>query len=105
MPDSKVLPDAGNAQRPKRRPPNAGRGRVKGVPNKITRSVKEALQLAFEGIGGVPALMRWGEANPSAFYPIWVRIAPQEHDITSNGQTLEALVSSSRKIPSPAPDE
>lgn len=81
----------------------AGSGRKPGSVNKTTRSVKEALQLAFEGIGGVPALMKWGEANPSAFYPIWVRIAPQEHDITSNGQTLEALVSSSRKILPPAP--
>ena len=97
--DSRVLPDADALAAPaaKRRPPNAGRGRKKGVPNKMTRSIKEAMQLAFDGMGGVPALIRWGRKNPSAFYPIWSRLAPQEHDVTSNGKTLEALVAASRR--------
>jgi hypothetical protein len=72
-------------------------GRKKGTPNKATASVKQALTEAFEGLGGVPALIEWGKDNKAAFYPLWVRIAPQEHDITSNGKTLEALVSTSRR--------
>lgn len=39
-----------------RRPPNAGKGRAKGSKNKTTVAVKQALMLAFDGIGGVPAL-------------------------------------------------
>jgi hypothetical protein len=35
---------------------NRGKGRKKGVPNKTTVACKEALQLAFQGIGGVSAL-------------------------------------------------
>jgi hypothetical protein len=35
---------------------NAGRGRPPGLPNKYTASAKEALEAAFEGLGGVPLL-------------------------------------------------
>lgn len=33
----------------KRRPPAAGIGRKKGVPNKLTREVREVLKVAIEG--------------------------------------------------------
>lgn len=42
---------------------NRGKGRKKGVPNKTTVACKEALQLAFQGIGGVPALQTWAKLN------------------------------------------
>lgn len=35
----------------KRRPPAAGKGRAKGVPNKTTRALKEAILLAAERVG------------------------------------------------------
>lgn len=72
-------------------------GRQKGSANKITTSVKEALIEAFRLRGGVPALKAWADENPTAFYGLWGRMLPQEHDVTSNGQTLEALVSGSRR--------
>jgi hypothetical protein len=62
----------------KRRPPNAGKGRVKGVPNKTTRAVKEALWHAYEGVGGAEALKTWAEANPTEFYKLWGRMLPTE---------------------------
>ena len=68
-------------------------GRVKGTPNKNTASCKEALQLAFEGIGGVPALTEWGrqDENRGEFYRIWSRIIPQE--IQHTGElTLTAII-------------
>jgi hypothetical protein len=40
--DSKVQPPA------KRLPPNAGKGRVKGVPNKVTGKVRQAIQAVLE---------------------------------------------------------
>lgn len=55
-----------------------GPGRPKGVPNKSTRAVKEALVLAFEGIGGVPALATWAKKNRSEFYKLWGRMLPLE---------------------------
>lgn len=73
-PDSKVLANAGTP----RKPPNAGKGRKKGVPNKSTKAAKEALALAFEGLGGVPALTAWAQENQSDFYKLWVRLLPTE---------------------------
>ena len=72
--DSKVLASTGNA----RKPPNAGKGRKKGVPNKSTKAAKEALALAFEGLGGVPALTAWAAENQGEFYKLWVRLLPTE---------------------------
>jgi hypothetical protein len=43
-------------------------GRRKGTPNKNTAAVKEAIEQAFEHIGGVPALVAWAEKNPTLFY-------------------------------------
>lgn len=55
-----------------------GPGRKKGVPNKRTQAVKEALELAFEGIGGVPALQTWATTNETEFYKLWVRMLPTD---------------------------
>jgi hypothetical protein len=33
----------------KRKPPNAGKGRVKGVPNKVTADVRRAFTMLLEG--------------------------------------------------------
>lgn len=50
--------------------------RPKGSPNRTTREVKEALQMAFEGIGGVDALERWAKENPTPFYQLWGKLLP-----------------------------
>jgi len=41
--------------------------------------MREAYALAFEGLGGVDALVRWGRRNPARFYPLAARLIP--HDI------------------------
>lgn len=83
--DSTVVPNTAH-----RTPPNAGKGRKKGVPNKITASVKQALTEAFERLGGVPALVSWGERNPDGFYGLWGRLAPRE--VEMSGPEGAALV-------------
>ena len=55
-----------------------GIGRQKGVPNKSTRAVKEALQEAFEGLGGVPSLIAWAKEEPTEFYKLWTKLLPAE---------------------------
>ena len=64
------------AGRPKGIPKTGGR--QKGTPNKATASVKEALQLAFEGIGGTAKLQEWAQENPTKFFEIWSKLLPQE---------------------------
>jgi hypothetical protein len=64
----------------------AGPGRPKGSQSKITASAKEAIQLAFEGMGGVRALIEWARdtRNRGIFYSqIWPKILP--HEITGPG--------------------
>lgn len=59
---------------------NAGKGRKKGSVNKTTKEAKEAIELAFEGIGGVNALILWAEDNKSVFYSqVWPKLLPIQH--------------------------
>lgn len=55
-----------------------GPGRPKGVPNKTTMAVKEALSLAFEGLGGVNRLTVWARDNETEFYKLWAKMLPTE---------------------------
>ncbi len=71
--DSKIQGSAG-----KRLPPNAGKGRKKGVPNRITRTVREALEAAFHEAGAEEYLLRQAEANPQAFMGLLAKLLPSE---------------------------
>lgn len=53
-------------------------GRKRGTPNKLTRSVKLALEESFTKMGGIAALVRWGKENPTEFYKLWAKILPVE---------------------------
>lgn len=68
---SKVL---GGAER--RKPPNAGKGRVKGVPNKITAELKDMILQALDGAGGVEYLIKQADASPSAFMALVGKVLP-----------------------------
>lgn len=53
-------------------------GRQKGTPNKLTASVKEAIEAAFRGVGGAEYLMRQAEENPQAFLTLLGKIIPAQ---------------------------
>lgn len=80
--DSKVLKSA------MRRPPNAGKGRRKGVPNKTTAAVKDmilqALNEAHEG-GGVAYLKDQASKNPTAFLTLVGKLIPLDVNATIAG--------------------
>jgi hypothetical protein len=57
---------------------NAGKGRPKGAKNKTTAAVKNALTKAFDQLGGVPSLVKWGKENQTEFYKLWAKLLPQE---------------------------
>lgn len=59
--------------------PNAPKGRAKGVPNKTTKSAREAFAIAFDGIGGAKSLTAWAMENQTEFYKLYARLIPQEH--------------------------
>jgi hypothetical protein len=53
-------------------------GSRKGKPNKLTSSVKTALETAFEELGGVESLVNWGRKNRGDFYHLWVKMLPKD---------------------------
>ena len=69
--DSKLVAGAG-----KRKPPNAGKGRPKGVPNRVTMQLKDMILQALDGAGGAAYLQRQADENPSAFLTLVGKVLP-----------------------------
>ena len=57
-------------------PPNAGKGRVKGVPNKVTRELKDMILGALDKAGGVKYLQAKAETHPAAFLALVGKVLP-----------------------------
>ena len=70
------------------RPPAAGRGRKHGELNRTTVAVKEALSLAFDGIGGIPALVTWACEHPTEFYKLYVKLLPRNVTMEPDSNTI-----------------
>ncbi len=58
------------------RPPNAGKGRKKGVPNKFTGALKEMILEALKQAGGVEYLTKRADDNPAAFLTLVGKVLP-----------------------------
>ena len=77
-------------------------GRKPGTPNKITKGVREALTVAFDRVGGVAALVRWGKENPTEFYKLWGKLLPQQvkQELTgANGGAVQVDANHTINIP------
>lgn len=59
------------------RPPNAGKGRPVGVPNKNTTAAKDAIALAAAGLGGTARLIAWAQEDPQNERAFWSSIYPK----------------------------
>ncbi|EJF90938.1 hypothetical protein [Bartonella melophagi] len=86
--------DTGSDNCVKVRPPNAGAGRVKGVPNKTTRILKEAVIKAAEQAGskyGTEGLISYLERQalkcPAAYLALLGKILP----LQVTGENNEAI--------------
>lgn len=58
------------------KPPNSGR--KPGQPNRTTIRAKQVFQEAFDGLGGVEALIAWARKNKTEFYRHYARLIPHE---------------------------
>lgn len=55
---------------------NAGKGRPKGSPNKLTADVKSMILQALETSGGVDYLVMQARDNPTAFMTLVGKVLP-----------------------------
>ncbi len=69
-----------------------GGGRPKGSQNKTSVAAKEALQMAFEGIGGVQALTKWAkdEKNQGEFFKLYAKLLPV--DMKHSGDIVSRII-------------
>ncbi len=77
----------------KRLPPNAGKGRPKGSPNKATASVKAALEASLAELGGIQWFVQLARTNPDAYVRLLLQIlpkaAPESADMDAGGEILD----------------
>lgn len=59
-----------------------GPGRPKGSQNKSSVAAKLAFQHAFDGLGGVDALMEWARDNQTEFFKLYSKLIPQDVNAT-----------------------
>lgn len=65
------------------KPPNAGKGRKKGVPNKATAQLKDAILNAFVTVGGETYLAGVAKDDPKTFCALLGKVLPMQ--VTGEG--------------------
>lgn len=69
----------------------AGPGRPKGIPNKVTQSVKEAIENAFQELGGMSYLVHVGKTDPRTFCALLSKLLPTKLSNADGSPLLAAL--------------
>lgn len=77
----------------KRKPPAAGIGRAKGVPNKMTRDLKEMILSALEQAGGAKYLMERAKdvKTASAFLTLVGKVLPLQITGPKDGPVIARI--------------
>lgn len=66
----------------KRKPPAAGKGRPKGAVNKLTKTIREAVEISFAQIGGADWLAKMADDQPVAYMTLLGKVLPQQIEHT-----------------------
>ena len=82
----------------------AGKGRPKGVPNKSTIAIKEAILAALDKVGGVEYLARQADENPTAFMGLVGKVLPLQVVGDKDNPLALAVQMIERRIVDNAPD-
>ena len=65
-------------------------GRVKGTPNKLTRSFKELVQSTYETLEeSGEGMLKWAQANKTDFYKIASKLIPTEMAVKAEITEIE----------------
>ncbi len=70
----------------------SGQGRPAGIPNKITRDVKEMILGALSELGGARWLYEQGRENPAAFMTLVGKVLPLQVSGEGGGPVVIELV-------------
>jgi hypothetical protein len=73
-------------------------GRKKGVPNKITASVREAITHAFNTVGGETYLVRVARKHPAVFCAVLAKLIPLQVTGAHGGPIETTDVSARERI-------
>jgi len=65
---------------------NMGKGRKKGVPNKVTAAAKSVIAEAAEKLGGVERLVAWAKEDPENEGKFWSSIYPKLIPVQVTGE-------------------
>ena len=66
-------------------------GRAKGTPNQLTASIKEAIERAFDELGGTSYLVHVGRNDPRTFCSLLSRLLPTKLANADGSPLLAAL--------------
>lgn len=83
-----------------RKPPNAGKGRKKGVPNKVTGELRDMIMRALDKAGGENYLLLQAKQNPQAFLPLLGRVLPKDIKLDVAGK-LQVILNGNGVRPEP----
>ncbi len=79
-------------------PPNAGKGRRKGVPNKTTANLKAALEESFDELGGVRWLVELAQSEPRAYAALLAKLLPSQVNMDASVTACEPITEIRRTI-------
>jgi hypothetical protein len=79
-----------------KRPPNAGKGRVKGVPNKTTAAFKEAIVAVYADLQAETGaehghFLEWAKGTPTEFYKLAAKLLPLQVNTEVTGKVIARL--------------
>ncbi len=69
----------------------AGMGRPKGATNRLTKTVREAIEQAFDQVGGPDYLAEMAREQPVAFMTLLGKILPQQVNMNTKGDGLKII--------------
>ena len=78
------------AGRPKGIPKTGGR--AKGTQNKVTKTIREAIEASFETVGGADYLAQMAIKEPSSYMTLLGKVLPAHMNIKTTDNTFRLVV-------------
>lgn len=78
------------AGRPKGIPKTGGR--AKGTQNKVTKTIREAIEASFETVGGADYLARMAILEPASYMTLLGKVLPAHMNIKTSDNTFRLVV-------------